>query len=119
MINIGGLIKRVWNIVLFACIILIPLVLTAQDNISLADIADSQIIEIIIEGNSRIQEELIRSLLTFEIGDILATKETSKTIQNLYNLEVFDDVSISLNVSIPQFRQTNFVEMIQNKKACF
>ena len=87
--------KRVWNIVLFACIILIPLVLTAQDNISLADIADSQIIEIKIEGNNRIQEELIRSLLSFEIGDILATKETSKTIQNLYNLEVFDDASIS------------------------
>ncbi|MCF7920903.1 MAG: outer membrane protein assembly factor BamA [Candidatus Cloacimonetes bacterium] len=88
--------KRFWQKAIIAWIILLPLLLSAQDNpVSLNDITSSLILEINIEGNNRIQEELIRSLLAFDIGDILTTKESSKTIQNLYNLEVFDDVSIS------------------------
>lgn len=51
--------------------------------------------------------------LIIDIGEWVV----DESCRQLKKLEAagFDDVSISLNVSIPQFRQTNFVEMIQNK----
>ncbi len=82
------------QVMLFAGIMLLPLLLVAEANFG-------QILEIKIEGNNRIEEGLIRSLLAFEIGDFLTADGTSKSIHNLYQLEVFDDVSIS-STSLPQ-----------------
>lgn len=80
--------RKFHQVILMAVIILLPLLL-------IAGTIEDQILEIKIEGNNRIEEELIRSLLAIDIGDKLSPEATAKSIHNLYQLEVFDDVSIS------------------------
>jgi outer membrane protein insertion porin family len=80
--------NRFLLVILLAVLLLLPLPQEADTNFG-------QIMQIKIEGNNRIQEELIRSLLSFEIGDYLSSTSTTKSIKNLYQLEVFDDISIT------------------------
>ena len=86
---------------------------------------DSIILDIQISGNSNIETELIQSLLTFEIGDNLNPEMISKSIKNLYQLGVFEDISInknelqqgiSINVEIKEFPVVNEIEIKGNKK---
>ena len=80
--------SKLHRMILMLGIIMLPLLMLAETNYG-------QILEINIEGNNRIEKELIKSLLAFDIGDNLSEDNTSKSIHNLYQLEVFDDVSIS------------------------
>ncbi|RLC52555.1 MAG: outer membrane protein assembly factor BamA [Candidatus Cloacimonadota bacterium] len=59
------------------------------------------ILEINIEGNINIEKELIQSLLDFEVGEELTLEKSSKSIKNLYQLGVFEDVLIE-KTELPQ-----------------
>ena len=83
--------SKLHRMILILGIIMLPLLMLAETDYG-------QILEINIEGNNRIEKELIKSLLAFDIGDYLSPDNTSKSIHNLYQLEVFDDVSISSTI---------------------
>ncbi len=83
------------------------------------------ILEIEIEGNLNIEDELIRTLLTFEVGEDLTMDAVSKSIKSLYQLSVFEDIKIektdlqqgiSITVIVKEFPIVNEVEFKGNKK---
>ncbi len=83
------------------------------------------ILEINISGNQNIDKELILSLLPFEVGDELNYEYISKTIKNLYQLGVFDDVKffaeplpqgIAINIEVLEYPIINSIEFSGNKK---
>ena len=83
------------------------------------------ILEIEISGNQNIEKELIRSLILLEVGDIITTDDVSKSINNLYQLGVFEDIKIeknelpqgvSLLVIVKEFPIVNSIEISGNKK---
>ena len=47
-----------------------------------------------VEGNVNIDDSLILSVSKLKIGDYLDYAKVSETIQSLYALEIFDDISI-------------------------
>ena len=58
---------------------------------------NSLILEVNIEGNNKIDQELIKSLNLLEVGSNYTNENVSKTIKNLYQLGVFEDVNITLD----------------------
>ena len=60
--------------------------------ISLKSSDGSEIIEIIILGNRRIETELIRSSIMVSKGDMLSSSAVSDDIKNIFKLGYFDDV---------------------------
>jgi outer membrane protein insertion porin family len=50
--------------------------------------------EIHIEGNQNVEKSLIISSMSIGVGDMISQDEVAKTIKNLFNLSVFDDVSL-------------------------
>ncbi len=83
------------------------------------------ILEVKIKNNKNIDTELIKSLLAFQEGDILTTELVSKSIKNLYQLGVFDDVKIDyepktngviVNVSVKEFPIVEKVKFVGRKK---
>lgn len=59
------------------------------------------ILDIEVFGNENIETDLIMSLITLEIGDDLDMDQVSKSINNLYQLGVFEDVRIEKE-NLPQ-----------------
>lgn len=57
--------------------------------------ANDLILEIKITGNENIEEELIKSLLNFEVGDNLAADKISETYKSLYQLGVFKNIELT------------------------
>ncbi|HHE37471.1 MAG TPA: outer membrane protein assembly factor BamA [Candidatus Cloacimonetes bacterium] len=83
------------------------------------------ILEIEIQGNLNIEEELILTLLTFEVGEDLTSEAVAKSIKSLYQLGVFEDIKIektdiqqgiSVTVIVKEFPVVNTVEFKGNKK---
>jgi len=83
------------------------------------------ILEINVNGNINIDEELIYSVLSFEVGDILEKDDVSQSIKNLYQLGVFEDILInanelphgkSIDILIAEFPVVNSVEYRDNDK---
>ncbi|MCD4651736.1 MAG: outer membrane protein assembly factor BamA [Candidatus Cloacimonetes bacterium] len=81
--------------------------------------------DIVISGNTNIDEALIQSVLSFELGGFLTGDNTSASIKNLYQLGVFDDVSISIEekaegivvyVDVKEFPIINKVKFHGNTK---
>ena len=58
------------------------------------EIENKLILEIDISGNINIDDALVRSLISFAVGDFLDKEDVSKTITNLYQLGVLDDIFI-------------------------
>ncbi|HPR18291.1 MAG TPA: POTRA domain-containing protein, partial [Candidatus Cloacimonadota bacterium] len=59
------------------------------------------ILDIEIMGNQNIETDLISSIITLEIGDMLDMDKVSKSINSLYQLGVFEDVRIEYT-NLPQ-----------------
>ncbi|MCK4312405.1 MAG: outer membrane protein assembly factor BamA, partial [Candidatus Cloacimonetes bacterium] len=92
---------------------------------SLLTAENDLILEIEISGNQNIEKELIRSLILLEVGDIITTDDVSKSINNLYQLGVFEDIIIeknelpqglSMQVIVKEFPIVNSIEISGNKK---
>ncbi len=47
-----------------------------------------------IEGNQNVDNNLILSSLVFQVGDFYSEDKASTTIKNLYQLNIFDDISV-------------------------
>ncbi|MDP8268387.1 MAG: outer membrane protein assembly factor BamA [Candidatus Tenebribacter davisii] len=62
---------------------------------------NSLILEINTLGNENIETELIRSLIMFEVGDNYNSDDIAESINNLYQLGVFKDISIDKE-ALPQ-----------------
>lgn len=77
---------------LIAIILTVVFCLYAQN-----DFENNLILEINVSGNINIDEQLIYSVLAFEVGDILQEEDVSTSIKNLYKLGVFDDIVIDVN----------------------
>ncbi len=86
---------------------------------------NSLILEIKITGNENIEKELIQSIISFEIGDIITDKNISKSIKNLYQLGVFENIQIekndlpqgiSVSVIVKEFPIVSSIEFSGNKK---
>jgi len=58
---------------------------------------NSLILEVDITGNDNIDQELIKSLNILEVGSNFTIENVTKTIRNLYQLGVFEDVNITYN----------------------
>jgi len=83
------------------------------------------ILEIEIIGNQNIETDLINSMITLEVGDALSPDNISKSITNLYQLGVFEDVrfeklnlpqGVSVQVYIKEFPIVNEIDFDGNKK---
>ena len=83
------------------------------------------ILEVEIIGNQNIETDLINSMITLEVGDGLNPDDISKSITNLYQLGVFEDVrfektdlpqGVSIQVYIKEFPIVNEIEFDGNKK---
>ncbi len=92
---------------------------------SLIKAENSLILEIELIGNYNIDEQLIKSLFIFEVGQNLKVEDVSKTINNLYQLGVFEDVLIEkqdfqqgilIAVHVKEFPIVNSVTFKGNKK---
>ena len=92
---------------------------------SLIKAENTLILEIELIGNYNIDEQLIKSLFTFEVGQNLKVEDVSKTINNLYQLGVFEDVLIEkqdfqqgilITVKVKEFPIVNSVTFKGNKK---
>ncbi|MFC1887520.1 outer membrane protein assembly factor BamA [Candidatus Cloacimonadota bacterium] len=90
-----------------------------------SDFENNLILEINVSGNINIDEELIFSVLAFEVGDLLQQEDVSTSIKNLYKLGVFDDIVIDINdlehgksiqVEVMEFPVINSVQYIDNEK---
>lgn len=57
--------------------------------------ANDLILEIKITGNENIEQELIKSLLNFEVGDNLSADNISETYKSLYQLGVFKNIELN------------------------
>ena len=86
---------------------------------------DDLILSIDITGNTNIDENLILSLLPFEVGDFLSLDKSSKAIKNLYQLGVFESIDIqskelqsgiSVEIIVIEFPIVDEVEFSGNKK---
>ncbi len=86
---------------------------------------DDLIIEINIRGNKNIDAELIKSALSFEIGDIMNADDVSNSIKTLYNLNIFKDIyieksessnGIALTINIEEFNIIEDFEIKGNKR---
>jgi len=82
------------------------------------------IYDIRIEGNQNVEKSLIISSMTIGIGDVISEESISKSIKNLYNLSVFDDISMNsepykdgaiLVVKVKEYPIVNSVEFTGNK----
>lgn len=73
-------------------ILIISVLLAAESNL---------ILDIQIFGNKNIETELIRSLISLEVGEDFDQKNVSASIKSLYQLGVFKDINIESN-PLPQ-----------------
>ncbi len=89
------------------------------------EIENNLILEIDIIGNINIDDALVRSLISFAVGDFLDKEDVSKTITNLYQLGVLDDIVIEtedlehgilVKVNIKEFPVVKSVEFEGNSK---
>lgn len=103
-------------IMLFVVILLFSLNLLAENNL---------ILEINVAGNYNIDSELIKSLVTFEVGEGLTQDNVTKTYNNLYQLGVLDEIEIektelqqgiSILVTVKEYPIVNEVKYKGNKK---
>lgn len=83
------------------------------------------ILDIQISGNINIEKELIQSLTAFQVGDLLQKDNVSKTFKDLYQLGVFDDISIDssiesqgviVNMTVKEFPIVKSIGFIGNRK---
>jgi outer membrane protein insertion porin family len=83
------------------------------------------VMEIDIQGNKNIETPLIQSLLTFEVGSVIQPNDISKSMKNLYQLGVFDDVQveayelergIGLRVTVSEYPIVESVSFKGNKR---
>ena len=56
------------------------------------------ILDIQITGNVNIETELIQSLTSFQVGDLLQNDKVSKSLKDLYQLGVFDNINITTTI---------------------
>ena len=104
------------KIILYLCITLLPLLIIADSNV---------ILEIDIKGTQNIDENLIKSVIAFEIGDALSRERISQTIKDLYQLGVFNDINIiesemdngiRLTVEVKEYPVVNSLTISGNDK---
>ncbi|MCD4796755.1 MAG: outer membrane protein assembly factor BamA [Candidatus Cloacimonetes bacterium] len=86
---------------------------------------NSLILDIKITGNENIEKELVQSIISFEVGDIVTDENISKSIKNLYQLGVFENIQIeknelpqgiSVSIIVKEFPIVNSIEFSGNKK---
>ncbi|KQC06570.1 MAG: hypothetical protein APR54_07000 [Candidatus Cloacimonas sp. SDB] len=108
------------KILLSFLILILALSLFGQSNFE-----NNLILEITVNGNINIAKELVYSVITFEVGDLLKTEEISNSIKNLYKLGVFEDIIInvidleqgkSVDITIIEYPIINSVEYVNNEK---
>jgi outer membrane protein insertion porin family len=61
------------------------------------DSKNDQIIEIKVEGNRRVETELIQLNITSKVGEPLSTASVREDIKKMYNLGSFEDVSAEID----------------------
>lgn len=93
--------------------------------VNLAFAENSLILQVNIEGNSNIEAELIKSLNVLEVGNNISKENVSKTIKNLYQLGVFEDIEIKtdqidqgtiITISVKEFPIVNKIKISGNDK---
>lgn len=92
---------------------------------SLLSAQNQLILDIEVFGNENIETDLITSIITLEIGDLLDIEQVGKSINNLYQLGVFQDVrieyetllqGITLQIYVSEFPVVNKIIFENNDK---
>lgn len=83
--NLGGCMSQsLQRLLLISLMLLMALLLNAAE----------RIYDIQIEGNQNVDKSLILSAASVAVGDFINPDQVAKTIKNLNNLSVFEDISI-------------------------
>lgn len=61
------------------------------------NISEGRLEKIVIEGNDKTKEKVITREINIEPGDLFNFEKVKKSLQKIYNLGYFDDVSMKLN----------------------
>jgi outer membrane protein insertion porin family len=64
------------------------------ENLSLKLFQWETIVEVLITGNNRIEEDAIRRVLTIKVGDIYNAKNISDALKSLHAMGYFDDIRV-------------------------
>jgi len=103
----------------------IPLLIVLLFATVLPLFAQDVIVEIDVVGNQNIEEDLVRSVISFKLGDFLTPDLVATSIKNLYQLGVFSDVSmeaedrshgVALIVRVTEFPVVTEVKFRGNSK---
>jgi outer membrane protein insertion porin family len=60
-----------------------------------------KVVDILIKGNNRIEEDAIRRILKIKTGDVLSSKAVSDEIKAVYKMGYFDDIRVEAQ-TVPQ-----------------
>ena len=60
-----------------------------------------KVVDVLIKGNNRIEEDAIRRVLKIKVGDVLSAKAVSDEIKSIYKMGYFDDIKVEAQ-TVPQ-----------------
>jgi outer membrane protein insertion porin family len=78
-----------------------------SDDLSLKLFKRETIVEVLITGNNRIEEDAIKRVLTIKAGDIYNLKNISDELKNVYAMGYFDDIRVEAQ-TVPQGKILTF-----------
>jgi len=83
------------------------------------------VLDIRIIGNENIEDDLIKSIVSIEVGNILTSERAANAIRNLHKLSVFDNITISkeqitggirLLIDVEEYPIVNSIDFQGNRK---
>jgi outer membrane protein insertion porin family len=77
------------------------------EDLSLKLFRRETILEVLITGNNRIEEDAIRRVLTIKVGDIYNLKNISDELKNVYAMGYFDDIRVEAR-TVPEGKILTF-----------
>jgi len=82
-------------------------------------ISEGKLEKIVIEGNDKTKEKVIIREMTIEPGDLFNFEKAKKSLQNIYNLGYFEDVSMKLEPGTEEDSIVLVVKVIEKNTGKF
>ena len=83
------------------------------------NISEGRLEKIVIEGNDKTKEKVITREINIEPGDLFNFEKVKKSLQKIYNLGYFDDVSMKLNPGTEEDSVVLVLTVIEKKTGKF
>jgi len=79
------------------------------------NISEGRLEKIVIEGNDKTKEKVITREINIEPGDLFNFEKVKKSLQKIYNLGYFEDVSMKLEPGVDEDSIVLVIEVIEKK----